>query len=204
MALPFDEQIASGDGAPLAQATEAGGLAPRNRFCILPMEGWDGTPDGRPSELTRRRWGSFGRSGAALIWGGEAVAVRHDGRANPNQLALGPHADGDLVVAADASRRGARPRHRARPTAWSIGLQLTHSGRYARPNPGGRWEPMTAYAHPVLDRRFPAGTPIRTFTDAELDALVGDFVRAAMVARAGRLRLRRRQALPRLPRATSC
>ncbi len=43
---------------------------------------------------------------------------------------------------------------------------------------------MTAYAHPILDRRFPAGTPIRTFTDAELDTLVGDFVRAAMVARA--------------------
>ena len=55
------------------------------------------TPDGRPSELTRRRWGSFGRSGAALIWGGEAFAVRHDGRANPNQLALGPHSEGDLT-----------------------------------------------------------------------------------------------------------
>src|SRR5215207_2232434 len=95
--LPFDERLDAGDDAPLAQATAAGGLAPRNRFCILPMEGWDGTPDGRPSELTLRRWGSFGRSGAALIWGGEAFAVRHDGRANPNQLPLGPHAEGDLV-----------------------------------------------------------------------------------------------------------
>ena len=28
VALPFDEQVASGDGAPLAQPTEAGGLAP--------------------------------------------------------------------------------------------------------------------------------------------------------------------------------
>ena len=91
VALPFDEQIASGDGSPLAQATEAGGLAPRNRFCILPMEGWDGTADGRPSDLTRRRWGSFGRSGAALIWGGEAFAVRHDGRpsAVPSQPSIG-------------------------------------------------------------------------------------------------------------------
>src|SRR4029453_19065950 len=81
VALPFDEQLASGDGAPLAQPTEAGGLAPRNRFCILPMEGWDGTPDGRPSDLTRRRWGSFGRSGAKLIWGGEAGAAPGGGRA---------------------------------------------------------------------------------------------------------------------------
>ena len=183
MALPFDERITSGDGSPLAQPTEAGGLAPRNRFCILPMEGWDGTPDGRPSDLTRRRWGSFGRSGAALIWGGEAFAVRHDGRANPNQLALGPHAEADLV-----SLRTHLVEEHARATGRTdglvIGLQLTHSGRYARPNPGGRWEPITAYAHPVLDRRFPAGTPVRTFSDAELDALVGDFVRAAIVARA--------------------
>src|SRR6187549_1305628 len=183
VALPFDEQIAAGDEAPLARPAEADGLAPRNRFSILPMEGWDGTPDGRPSDLTRRRWGSFGRSGASLIWGGEAFAVRHDGRANPNQLALGPHAEGDLV-----SLRTHLVEEHARATGRTdglvVGLQLTHSGRYARPNPGGRWEPMTAYAHPVLDRRFPAGTPVRTFTDAELDALIGDFVRAAIVARA--------------------
>ena len=183
VALPFDDQVASGEDSPLAQPTEAGGLAPRNRFCILPMEGWDGTADGRPSDLTRRRWGSFGRSGAALIWGGEAFAVRHDGRANPNQLALGPHAEADLV-----SLRTHLVEEHARATGHTdglvVGLQLTHSGRYARPNPGGRWEPITAYAHPLLDRRFPAGTPVRTFTDAELDTLVGDFVRAAVVARA--------------------
>ena len=109
--------------------------------------------------------------------------MRHDGRANPNQLALGPHAEADLV-----SLRTHLVEEHARATGRTdglvIGLQLTHSGRYARPNPGGRWEPITAYAHPVLDRRFPAGTPVRTFTDAELDALVGDFVRAAIVARA--------------------
>jgi NADPH2 dehydrogenase len=181
VSLPFDERVEHGSDAPLAQAAEAGGLRPRNRFCILPMEGWDGTLDGRPSELTRRRWGSFGRSGAALIWGGEAFAVRHDGRANPNQLTLGPHAEGDLV-----SLRTHLVEEHARVTGGTdglvVGLQLTHSGRYARPNPGGRWEPITAYRHPVLDRRFPSGTPVRTFSDAELDALVGDFVRAAVVA----------------------
>ena len=50
------------------------------------MEGWDGEPDGKPSDLTRRRWRHFGKSGAKLIWGGEAVAVVHEGRANPNQV----------------------------------------------------------------------------------------------------------------------
>ncbi len=52
------------------------------------MEGWDGTDDGRPTDLTRHRWRNFGRSGAKLIWGGEAVAVRPDGRANPDQLMI--------------------------------------------------------------------------------------------------------------------
>ena len=46
-----------------------------NRFAILPMEGWDGTRDGRPSELVRRRWLRFARSGAKLLWGCEAGEV---------------------------------------------------------------------------------------------------------------------------------
>ncbi len=50
------------------------------------MEGWDGTTEGYPTELTKRRWKRFGQSGAKLIWGGEATAVVADGRANPRQL----------------------------------------------------------------------------------------------------------------------
>ncbi len=80
--------IPAPDG-PLAQPRYlADGRKIANRFCIHPMEGWDGTPDGLPSELTIRRWQKFGRSGAKLIWGGEATAVRPDGRANPNQLMI--------------------------------------------------------------------------------------------------------------------
>ena len=77
-------------GFPTRPAVRVGKVRVGNRFCILPMEGWDGTRDGKPSELTVRRWQNFGRSGAKLIWGGEAVAVRHDGRANPHQLMLTP------------------------------------------------------------------------------------------------------------------
>ena len=165
--LPFDRTIETGPAAPLAQPLERNGITVGNRFCILPMEGWDGTLDGRPTDLTRRRWANFGQSGAKLIWGGEAVAVRHDGRANPNQLCIGPHAEQELaslretLVSAHAERFG-------KTDDLFVGLQLTHSGRYARPNPGGRWEPMTAYAHPVLDRRFAADIPVHRFTDDEL------------------------------------
>ena len=88
LSLDFDQQLQSGAESPLGQAYDLPPFQIGNRFCILPMEGWDGTEDGKPSELTRRRWINFGLSGAKLIWGGEAVAVRHDGRANPNQLLM--------------------------------------------------------------------------------------------------------------------
>ena len=87
--LPFDEELQAGPDAPLAQPYRLkNGFTIGNRYCILPMEGWDGTTDGRPTELTIRRWRRFGLGGAKLIWGGEAVAVRPDGRANPNQLMI--------------------------------------------------------------------------------------------------------------------
>src|SRR3954471_20239747 len=82
----------------LAQPTVVGGRRVANRFAALPMEGWDGTPDGRPTDLVHRRWQRIGASGAKLVWGGEAVAVTHDGRANPNQLAIGPHALADFTA----------------------------------------------------------------------------------------------------------
>ena len=86
--LEFDDTLTSPESSPLAAPLTVEGFTIGNRFCILPMEGWDGTTDGEPSELTTRRWKHFGSSGAKLIWGGEAVAVCHDGRANPNQLVL--------------------------------------------------------------------------------------------------------------------
>jgi hypothetical protein len=34
-----------------------------NRFAGTAHEGWDGTPEGLPSQLTERRWQRFGESG---------------------------------------------------------------------------------------------------------------------------------------------
>src|SRR5256885_1530805 len=73
--LDLDEHL----DATLAQPIVRSGVPIGNRFCILPMEGWDGSDDGKPTDLVRRRWRNFGLSGAKLIWGGEAVAVRFDG-----------------------------------------------------------------------------------------------------------------------------
>jgi 2,4-dienoyl-CoA reductase-like NADH-dependent reductase (Old Yellow Enzyme family) len=181
--LGFDAELAAAASSPLAAPIEVDGVRVGNRFCILPMEGWDGTGDGEPSDLTERRWRHFGISGAKLIWGGEAVAVREEGRANPNQLLIGPRSQKSLarlrehLVAAHRERFG--------PGADAdlyVGLQLTHSGRFARPHVKDRPEPLVAYAHPVLDRRFPDG--VRMLGDDDLDRLVEDFVRAAKLAHA--------------------
>ncbi len=90
--LDFDSELLPVPVSPLAQPYQLPftnyHFQLSNRWCILPMEGWDGTTDGKPTELVTRRWERFGQSGAKLIWGGEAVAVRPDGRANPNQLII--------------------------------------------------------------------------------------------------------------------
>jgi len=179
--LDFDEELASGSASPLAMRTVVDGFTVGNRFCVLPMEGWDGTPGGAPSDFTRRRWRRFGESGAKLIWGGEAVAVRDDGRANPNQLLLTAATQPALARLRDdlvAAHRNAFGANADRDLC--IGLQLTHSGRYARPSARDRPEPLAAAAHPVLDRRFPDG--VRIIADEEIDALVEHFVVAARLA----------------------
>jgi 2,4-dienoyl-CoA reductase-like NADH-dependent reductase (Old Yellow Enzyme family) len=179
--LEFDDELLPPRESPLAQPIEVDGLRVGNRFCVLPMEGWDGTRDGRPSELTRRRWRRFGVSGAKLIWGGEAVAVRHDGRANPNQLLM--TAATKRAMAALRDELIASHRERFGATAdrdLVIGLQLTHSGRFARPDLHDRPAPLAGAPHPLLDTRFPDG--VRVLTDDELDRLVEDFVAAARLA----------------------
>ncbi len=104
--LPCDDQpLTAGSGSPLAGAFTAGKLKIGNRWCIHPMEGWDGTPGGQPSEHTLRRWKNFGLSGAKLLWGGEAFAVRPDGRANPRQLCYRPE---NVPVSARCTRQQSR------------------------------------------------------------------------------------------------
>ena len=177
--LAFDATLEPPASTPFAQPFAIDGVRVGNRFCILPMEGWDGTREGDPSELTRRRWKNFGRSGAKLVWGGEAVAVRMDGRANPHQLVLS-----DRNLGAIASLRqdlvDAHVQRFGDDRELLVSLQLTHSGRFARPGTYDRAEPLVAYNHPLLDRRFPGG--VRVLSDEDLDRLVADFVVAGRLA----------------------
>ena len=157
-----------------------------NRFAVQPMEGWDGTPDGKPSELTVRRWRHFGLSGAKLIWGGEALAIRHEARANPHQLTLTDANRASLANLLVALKEEHTSRHGS--TADMVtGIQLTHSGRYCRPGPGHDLAPRIAYRHPVLDAKFglaeEGAARKAMMSDGELEGLVGDFVAGAVFAR---------------------
>ncbi len=172
-----------GEAGPLGRPLAVDGLTIGNRFAVHPMEGWDGEPDGRPSAATRRRWRRFGESGAKLVWGGEAFAVSADGRANPNQLHLNDEVDPrpGLEALLDELRSG----HRAAcgtTDGLVVGLQLTHSGRYARPSDAGA-APRVMFRHPVLDARVGLEDDAAVLADAELERIAERFVRAAAAAR---------------------
>jgi 2,4-dienoyl-CoA reductase-like NADH-dependent reductase (Old Yellow Enzyme family) len=177
--LPHDSETIFGKDSPLAQSYYLDNHEIGNRYCALPMEGWDATPTGQPSELTQRRWENFGRSGAKLIWGGEAVAVRYDGRGSPNQLYFSEsnlpalQTLRDQLVAAHQTAFGVTH-------DLLVGIQLTHSGRVSRPTAWNRPEPKILYHHPILDQRLGLTADYPVLTDEELDEIVRDFIQAAV------------------------
>lgn len=164
----------SDDLAPLAQPLAVGGRTVGNRWCVQPMEGCDGDPDGRPGELTVRRYVRFGDGGAKLIWG-EACAVTEESRANPRQLWLHEGNKSDYArMAADC-----RAAHRAANGDDSdllVGLQLTHSGRYSYRRP------VIACHDPLLLGRYKVSADTPLVTDDELARLVDDYVASAKLA----------------------
>jgi 2,4-dienoyl-CoA reductase-like NADH-dependent reductase (Old Yellow Enzyme family) len=171
----------SDDLAPLFQPVAIGPLRAGNALCIQPMEGCDGTLDGRPDELTFRRYHRFGAGGAKLIWG-EATAVVDEGRANPRQLLLNEQTAPDL----EQLLRDCRAAHRGAfgsDDDLVVGLQLTHSGRYSYRRP------LLAFHDPVLDPLTvdrSTGRPVDPtyplLDDDALRRLVDAYVAAARLA----------------------
>lgn len=179
--IPCDHEVLTGELSALQWPLSRAGFTFHNRIAVQPMEGWDAMPDGNPSALTATRWARFGSSGASLIWGGEAVAVSHEGRANPSQLVIAPHTYAGLATL----RARLVESYKAvtgRDGSPLIGLQLTHSGRYCRPNAHDRPEPKILYHHPILDAKMglPADFPL--LTDQEIERIIEAFHRAAAAA----------------------
>jgi len=158
----------------LARPAAVGRRMAGNSIAIHPMEGCDGDADGRPSELTWRRYGRFASGGAKLIWF-EATAVCPEGRANPRQLWIHRGSTAEIARLLEMTRRTHRE-------AWGrdddllVPMQLTHSGRYS-------WQRRIVAAHnPLVDRK--TGTPpdLPPVADGELERVEDEFVEAARLA----------------------
>jgi 2,4-dienoyl-CoA reductase-like NADH-dependent reductase (Old Yellow Enzyme family) len=178
LAMPCDDTLQSGPDSVMAQPLQVGPFTIGNRYAVHPMEGWDGSADGHPSDNTRRRWRHFGLSGAKMIWGGEAVAVRHDGRANPRQLVMNARTQADIAGLRDTLVQAHREAM-GDDKDLVIGLQLTHSGRFCKPNDDARMEPRVLYHHPLLDGKFGPKENIVVMSDGDIRQLIDDFILAA-------------------------
>jgi 2,4-dienoyl-CoA reductase-like NADH-dependent reductase (Old Yellow Enzyme family) len=161
------------DLSSLAKPVKIGKKTAPNSIAILPMEGCDSNPDGSPSELVERRYLRFASGGAGLLWW-EACAIIHEGRANPLQMMLtkdNVKSFAELLIktnkaAADANGSGHRPVNV---------LQLTHSGRYCRPNTH-KMEPIIPQHDPTLDPRVGIDSDYPLVTDAYLEGLIEHYV----------------------------
>ncbi|HCC56353.1 MAG TPA: NADH:flavin oxidoreductase [Solibacterales bacterium] len=154
--------------AALARPVRVGRHQVGNSIAIHPMEGCDGTADGRPGELTVRRYQRFAAGGAKLLWF-EATAVCEEGRANTRQLWITEDNRDDFARLLDQI-------HAAAGDGVLVPMQLTHSGRYSVP------KRILGDHNPYVDARFgtPPDTPL--ITDDELERLEDDYVRTAGLA----------------------
>jgi 2,4-dienoyl-CoA reductase (NADPH2) len=173
----------------LSEPVKVGKLVIPNSLAVHPMEGCDGDSQGRPGKLTLRRYERFAAGGAGLIWA-EATAVVPEGRANPRQLWIHEKSRESFAAMVKLMRRATAesmgPDHRP-----VIVLQLTHSGRYSKPE--GTAHPIIAQRDPYRDplapqpkpdpnrkTRIPDDWPL--VTDDYLDKLQDAYVEAARIA----------------------
>ena len=170
----------SDDISVLTGPADLAGRTVPNRLAVLPMEGADAEPGGAPSEATRRRYRRYAAGGSGLIWC-EATAVRPEGRSNPGQLLLTERTVGGFARLVDEIRAAAKKE-------WGQGhrpllvLQLTHSGRFSKPE--GTPRPRIVQHNPHLDPLHGLPPDFPLVPDEELVSVRDDFVEAADLAAA--------------------
>ena len=179
--LQAEDEVVAGPESPLNQPLQWNGRTIGNRWSVHPMEGWDGTTTGGVTEPMIRRWQRFGESGAKLIWGGEAMAVQPEGRANPNQIILNEENKAGVAFLRETLVKAHKDNF-GNADDLVIGYQLTHSGRFCRPNDKKVIEPRVAYRHPLLDKKFNVTSDAQILSDDEMKRLVDDFAKAAKIA----------------------
>ena len=171
--FPYAEDV-----SPLLGPAALAGRRPPNRLAVLPMECADADPAGAPTAPTFRRYERYAAGGSGLIWF-EATAVRPDGRSNPHQLMLTDETEDAFKKLVGLTREAAAREWGAAHEPLLV-LQLTHSGRFAKP--AGKPAPLIAHRSPFLDplHDLPADYPL--LTDEALAGIQDDFVNAADLA----------------------
>lgn len=169
-ALPYRDSTAI-----LSTPCRTAGHTLPNRIVYQPMEGCDGTGDGTPGELTVRRYCRFAHGGPGLIWF-EATAILPQARANPRQMML-TEKNRDAYKRLLSEMREISVRENG--YAPLIICQLTHSGRYSKPN--GYPEPLVVQHRPLFEGDRPLSED-RILTDDDLAALPERYAHAARLA----------------------
>lgn len=133
-----------------------------NRLVCQAMEGCDGTAEGCPDFLTKRRYERFAKGGAGIIWF-EATAVLEESRANPRQLYINDNNLDNFKKQIEDIKETALKTNGYEPI---VIMQATHSGRYSKPN--GTPAPLIAYNNPIFEKDSPISSD-RIVADEYLD-----------------------------------
>lgn len=173
--FPVDENVDV-----LATPIKIGNKIVPNRICLQPCEGFDGEPDGSPSEMDFRRYKRMAAGGAGMIWY-ESIAISEDGRCNPLQMVIRPSTVKEIkrmVAEADAvaiEKFGRKP--------YNV-LQLTHSGRRSNDK---NWQstPLAVCENPYMDdhNSIDGSTgKITIATDEKIEEIIAGFIDGAILA----------------------
>lgn len=146
-----------------------------NRVVFQPMEGCDGTLSGAIDELTRRRYLRFVQGGPGIIWF-EATAVCNEGRANPRQLYINEETFDSFKSLVSEIKAKSLELNGFEPV---IIVQLTHSGRYSKPN--GTPEPIVAYRNEHWEKGK-ENQPFTVAGDEYLKSIPSMYAKAAKLA----------------------
>jgi len=170
VSLPYADDLSI-----LSTPVKIGSKTIPNRLVCQAMEGCDGTKDGSPDALTKRRYDRFAKGGAGLIWF-EATAVMREGRANPRQLYITENNLDDFKRQVEAIKTTALQENGFEPI---VIMQATHSGRYSKPN--GVSEPIIAYNNPIFEKENPIAKE-RIATDEYIDKVRDHLIHGALLA----------------------
>lgn len=162
----------------LSDKVKVGKFTLENRFLTHPMEGGDAI-DGKPTDLTFRKYENMARGGAGLIWL-EAVSISREGHSNDGQLWIKEDTIPEFKELNDLIKNSAKDEFGENFNNVTI-VQLNHSGRYCKKN--GKRTPIIATHKKPLDDKIGIDENYEVVTDEYIDELIEKFVIGARLSK---------------------